>query len=452
MNLKKDLLFFKKQFVDSDTSFEADSIRYLEQTLRSSDNMAGVCGKLALSNFSCGTNKWNNWLFHLSTIFIVGYQYYEYHFNQIIGKRKKNILNSLPLIFFYIEAEAAYDSVSCLPGAFSLLRSDDITTIEAHQATEEEKNALKEIEQERSILMTQSTFGNLSPFSFFYNKYRKTLPLILSDFFSRPTVGNHFIFFRIRFIFFIIKIGIIDRNLYELGEDRTLTIRFLEKGKITTYDPRAVAYTNCPDTIRLLMLQRRRWNNSTFVNLIMMILRPKLWLQLKTIPIMIFTFYDLIGSYLIPTNALLILSLIWDPLFVEINQVLGTRLTGPNFVIYWFLINVVVIATTKMDSSDMFYVFNTFLTGLLMVASLYFFLVETLLPPIQNFALDPGNPVNIPLFVIILIFPIIHLAVSIFRPYTFILSAFYYVMLPTNALVIPMYAFFHLDDFSWGNR
>ena len=35
------------------------------------------------------------------------------------------------------------------------------------------------------------------------------------------------------------------RNLYELGEDRTLTIRMLEKGYKTLYDPRAVANTEC---------------------------------------------------------------------------------------------------------------------------------------------------------------------------------------------------------------
>lgn len=168
----------------------------MEQTLRSDEKLAGVCGKLSLSNFGCQADTWDNWLFQSSTLFIVGYQFYEYHFNQILGKRKKSLFfknekKELSTNFLHLlEAEAAYDSVTCLPGAFSLLRSDDLTTIETHQASEEEKKALKEIEDERSILMTQSAFGKISPFSFFYNKYRKTLPLILSDFFSRPTIGK----------------------------------------------------------------------------------------------------------------------------------------------------------------------------------------------------------------------------------------------------------------------
>src|SRR5690348_14691406 len=52
--------------------------------------MAGVCGQLQLSNFRFLRGGFSpSFLFDLSTSFIVGYQLYEYHFNQILGKREK---------------------------------------------------------------------------------------------------------------------------------------------------------------------------------------------------------------------------------------------------------------------------------------------------------------------------------------------------------------------------
>lgn len=77
------------------------------QTIKSDEKVAGVCGKLVLSNFNLPKCNLEG-LFNLSASFVVGFQSYEYHFNQIIGK----------------QAEAAFDSVTCLPGAFSMLRTD----------------------------------------------------------------------------------------------------------------------------------------------------------------------------------------------------------------------------------------------------------------------------------------------------------------------------------------
>ena len=73
--------------MDSDTAFEPNSIHYLEETLMSDEKIAGVCGKLTLSNFGIHGDSFVNKLFHLTTQVIVGYQYYEYHYNQILGKR-----------------------------------------------------------------------------------------------------------------------------------------------------------------------------------------------------------------------------------------------------------------------------------------------------------------------------------------------------------------------------
>jgi cellulose synthase/poly-beta-1,6-N-acetylglucosamine synthase-like glycosyltransferase len=399
-------------FVDSDTAFSPDSIRYLHDRLMSdkSQNVAGVCGQLQLSNFDYLSREstFGQILFGLSNVFIVGFQLYEYHFNQILGK----------------QAEAAYGSVTCLPGAFSMFRTQVLCDIEVEMdLTEPVDNRPKGTENAEGM----------TPFSFFYlTKVKDLLPLILNDFFSKPTIG------------------IIDRNLYELGEDRTLTVRMLEQGMTCLYEPSAIAYTECPDSIKLFMLQRRRWNNSTFINLVMMVIRPKLWTQLKTIPIMVFALFDLVGAYLMPANAVLLMIYIWDPFFQVINDLAGTDLQASEIVAWWLIVQLVVIATTNMSSSDYFYVFNTFITGVLMAASLYFFIREIIVPVFIDFKENPAF--NWPLFLLTIVFITLYLAVSIPSPLMFFTSTFYYLMLPTVSITLPLYSFLHLDDFSWGNR
>jgi cellulose synthase/poly-beta-1,6-N-acetylglucosamine synthase-like glycosyltransferase len=56
-----------------------------------------------------------------------------------------------------------------------------------------------------------------------------------------------------------------DRNLYQLGEDRTLTIRMLEQGYNTQYEPRAIAYTECPNNIVQFILVTIYGNTFFFV-------------------------------------------------------------------------------------------------------------------------------------------------------------------------------------------
>jgi len=110
-----------------------------------------------------------------------------------------------------------------------------------------------------------------------------------------------------------------------------------------------------------------------------------------------------------------------------------------------------VIATTKMDSSDTFYVLSTFITGILMAAALYYFLVAQLFPIYRDFVAAWPNG-DFPLFLLTALFPILHVIVSIPSPLMFFSSTFYYLLFPTISITLPLYGFFHLDDFSWGNR
>jgi len=345
-------------------------------------------------------------------LFVVGFQQYEYYFNQIIGK----------------QCEAAYNSVTCLPGAFSMLRTSVLTNIEARYDEKTE-------DQEMTTKKTQEEGGQMDAMQFMYlNRVRNTLPLVLDDFFSKPTIG------------------IIARNLYELGEDRTLTVKMLEKGLKTTYEPRAIAYTECPDTIGKLIQQRRRWNNSTFVNLVIMILRPPLWLQFKTFPIMIFTLFDLIGSYFLPVNAILFTIQIWNPLFKQLSDWidLGFEVTATTFIAWWLVLQMVIMLTTKMPHNEMYFILSTFVSGLLMIGSLYYMGRLIFVEVIESFIKDPSK--NWGVFIITYIFPFLHMVASVSNPLMFLTMGFFLIMFPTVIITIPLNAFLRLDDFSWGTR
>lgn len=400
-------------FVDSDTAFHEDSLRFMVENFKGDPKVAGVCGKLCLSNFRFFSRKISNTFYFMSTMFIVGYQFYEYHYNQIVGK----------------QSEAAFNAVSCLPGAFSVFRASVITGVETRLGE-------RGVDDELSSQM----IAKMGPFSRYYYEVKQTLPLVLDDFFSKPTIG------------------IIDRNLYELGEDRTLTIRFLEQGLKCLYEPRAEAYTECPDGIIKYFQQRRRWNNSTFINLAVIITKGKLWCQLRTIPVQIFSFFDLFGSYILPANAILLMYVIWQPLFDFIRD--HTCDMGSSFQVCveinaaWVIaailgVQVLVIFITNLNTADMFYVFLTFITGLLMIVGFPFFIIWVI-GLVERFA-DDMLANWAPIFILALA-PLLLLITSITLPPALLTFIYYWIMIPTSSLTLPLYSFVHLDDFSWGNR
>jgi len=390
-------------FVDSDTAFHPDSLRFMVEDFKDDPKIAGVCGKLTLSNFKFFSRKLSNTFYFLSTMFVVGFQYYEYHYNQIVGK----------------QSEAAYSAVSCLPGAFSVFRANILTNVEARVG--------ERMDEE----LSSQVIDKMGPFSLYYYKVKQTLPLVLDDFFSKPTNG------------------IIDRNLYELGEDRTLTIRFLERGLKCLYEPRAVAYTECPDGIVKYFQQRRRWNNSTFINLCAMVVKPGLWCTPRCIPVQIFSLLDLFGSYILPANSLLLMYVIWNPMFEWIGDHTSIYINAAYVIAILLALQALVVMTTNIVTADMFYVFLTFIQGLLMVVAFPWFIIFVI-NIVHQFEADPGE-YWAPVFILAL-FPVLHTIMSVTHPPSFFTVVYWWVMIPTSALTLPMYSFVHLDDFSWGNR
>lgn len=96
----------------------------------------------------------------------------------------------------------------------------------------------------------------------------------------------------------------------------------------------------------------------------------------------------------------------------------------------------------------MLYVLITFFSGLLMLASAWFFVFDFMAPIINKFIADPSPLENsAPVFMLFL-FPFLHLIMSVTQPLSLFTVVFYYLMIPVISLTLPFYSFLHLDDFS----
>lgn len=142
--------------------------------------------------------------------------------------------------------------------------------------------------------------------------------------------------------------------------------------------------------------------------------------------------------------------MIWSPFVEWFSATFDINVSVTGVLIWYLFVQLVIISSTQLNSADMFYVLLTFISGIMMAGSFYFFIADQIIPLIHNFINDPFTywaP-----FVILLIFPILHLIVSISLPPAFFTFIFFYLLLPTIGITLPFYSFLHLDDFSWGNR
>lgn len=398
-------------FCDSDTSFEPNALRYMVDTLKYDTSIAGVSGKVKISNFGfeLGTNNgcgsWDNILFRISTLLIIGMQYYDYSWNT----------------FFTKHSESAFSAVSYLSSHFCMFRSDMILNIDA---------TLEQRSPHHSNLSNTFNSDKRSNMSFFYvTTVQKNLPLVTEDFFSKATTG------------------LIDRNIYDLSPERTLTSKCLQLGYKCVYDPRVICFTEAPDSIAKLLHQRRRWNNTAFISQVVNLTKLKLWFQLRTFPYQILNLFDIIGSYILLTHAVLIINEIWSPFISRVISI------SPSIIIFaWVLIQIIVISSTKLDISDMFYVLNTFITGLVMASSIYFFIKERMVEVVLYGVIYGNISQNWQRLIVYFIFPVLHLFVSVFSPISFFAVIGSYLMFPTMTVTSTIYSFFRMDDFSWSSR
>jgi len=193
------------------------------------------------------------------------------------------------------------------------------------------------------------------------------------------------------------------------------------------------------------MQQRRRWNNSTFINLAMMIFTRSLWAQPRMWFPFFFAVFDLVGSILIPANVVLILVSVWQDFFQFLGKTTSIYIDASELVKWWLIIQFCITSTTSLETGIMFYIISTFFTSLIMLASIYHFVWFAMIEPlIHSFTWSVA--------IIAFAFVVLHAFASFPDPRKMPTILFYYIMLPTIAITIPMFSFIHLDEFSWGNR
>ena len=171
------------------------------------------------------------------------------------------------------------------------------------------------------------------------------------------------------------------KNLLSLGEDRYLTTLLLKHfpGFRTRFLADASALTSAPDSLKVLMSQRRRWINSTVHNLVELVSMPGLC-GFCLFSMRFVVFIDLVGTIILPATAVYLVYLI-------VTIVAGT---GP--------LPIIAIA---------------------MIAAVYGLQAIIFLLKMQWQYIG---------WMII-----------------------YMIAFPLYAFLLPIYSFWHMDDFSWGN-
>ncbi|KAI8807521.1 chitin synthase-domain-containing protein [Cladochytrium replicatum] len=170
------------------------------------------------------------------------------------------------------------------------------------------------------------------------------------------------------------------KNLLLLGEDRFLTTLMLRTfpRRSLIFVPKAFCKTVVPDTLQVLLSQRRRWINSTIHNLLELVL---------------------------------------------VNELCGTFCFSMQFVIMLELVGTVSLPAA-------------------LVLTLYM-LASAFLSPIVPVA-------QLMLLLCILLAPSLLVAMSTFRLTYIYWLGIYLIALPVWNVLLPLYAFWHFDDFSWG--
>ena len=182
------------------------------------------------------------------------------------------------------------------------------------------------------------------------------------------------------------------KNLLLLGEDRFLTTLMLKtfpKRKMM-FLPSAVCKTVVPEKFKVLRSQRRRWINSTVHNLLELI---------------------------------------------QVRDLCGTFCFSMRFVVFMDLVGSLVLPAA--------------------LAFTIYVAAQGIVTPIDNNGKDPAQKKPFPTMPLILLALILGLPgvliVITSRRFMYVLWLIVYLIsLPVWNMILPIYAFWHMDDFSWG--
>ncbi|KAL9093746.1 MAG: hypothetical protein Q9159_000047 [Coniocarpon cinnabarinum] len=196
-----------------------------------------------------------------------------------------------------------------------------------------------------------------------------------------------------------------DKNLLLLGEDRflsTLMLRTFPKRK-QIFVPQAVCKTQVPEEFKVLLSQRRRWINSTIHNLFELVLVR-----------------DLCGTFCFSMQ------------FVVFIDLVGT------------LVLPVAICFTIYLSKSLFLA-DYFWAQQLLISHL---VIDAIIASVQNL---PIPTIPLILLALILGLPGILIVITAHKPSYIMWMLIYLISLPIWNGVLPAYAYWKFDDFSWGD-
>ncbi|ELP84317.1 chitin synthase, putative [Entamoeba invadens IP1] len=330
-------------FVDSDVEFAWEGNEYglmnMYNGLLKRECIGGVCGEIEVSH----------WYQNPLTMC----QYFEYKSNQFLAKTFENW----------------FGMVTCLPGAFSMIRPQAMETV--------------------------------------LNEYLAT------------------------------SFSIWEKNQLDLGEDRTLTTLLIEAGWDTGYITKSVAHTDAPISLVGLIKQRRRWINSTIVNMGLLLKRVR---RPVVLPLLISLAIELLSSFMLPSGIVM--------LFIQIFSECGvTKSIVIGLLVLWTALLITFSLTSKLEDMEYWFQASTIIGGFLV------FLM--ILGVVQNFAgfFDKHwmELVTMLSWVFIIVFAaVIH--GQWFSVLNVIAPVVWFMLTPTMYVIIPIYAVCNFDDVSWGTR
>ncbi|EDR26662.1 chitin synthase, putative [Entamoeba dispar SAW760] len=330
-------------FVDSDVEFAWEGnergLMEMYNGLLKREAMGGVCGEIEVAH----------WYKNPLTMC----QYFEYKSNQFLAKTFENW----------------FGMVTCLPGAFSMIRPQAMETV-------------------------------------------------LNDYLATST-------------------SIWEKNQLDLGEDRTLTTLLVEKGWDTGYVTKAVAHTDAPFTLVGLIKQRRRWINSTIVNMGILLQRIR---RPVVLPLLVSLFIELLSSFMLPCAVVM--------LFIQIFADCGVnKAICIGVLVLWLALLITFSLTSKIEDMEYWFQASTIIGGFLV-----FLMIVGVIQNIYGFFDKHWLELSVMLsWVFIIVFAaIIH--GQWFSIFNVVAPVVWFLLTPMMYVIIPIYAVCNFDDVSWGTR
>jgi hypothetical protein len=167
----------------------------------------------------------------------------------------------------------------------------------------------------------------------------------------------------------------------EQGEDRYLNTLTLGKGWHTRMIKSSVAYTNCPLSLRRLMEQRRRWNNSTLENNFTALGLGFLW---RSAPLYMFSLViDNFGTLIYPA---IFITLFGNTLAIAVPLITGWNIDYVRYASYGmltiFMLVQIILFLLPISSRRLvgFFRFSVFFYSVIIIAIAGFVVLPFVLP------------------------------------------------------------------------